>query len=107
MIYPIKGWSEITQYDVRRKILIANLFDTMWLTRCPRPMEITYDQGSGFIGHEFRKSLIERECGINSKPSTSGNPTSNVILERVHQALRNLMRNFNITQTYVNKDDSW
>ena len=44
---------------------------------------------------------------INSKPSTSGYPTSNETLERIHQVLGNLVRNFNITQTYADKDDPW
>ena len=34
---------------------IANLVETTWLTRYPRPMEIAYDKGSEFIGHESRK----------------------------------------------------
>ena len=33
--------------------------ETMWVTRYPRPIEITYEQGSEFIGHEFRKFVIE------------------------------------------------
>ena len=33
-------------------------------------MEIIYDQGSEFIGHEFRKYLIEIEYGIVARPST-------------------------------------
>ena len=32
-----------------------------------------------------------------------GNPTSNEILERIHQILGNLVHNFNITQTYANR----
>ena len=60
MIYPVTGWSEITQYDNKIAIAITNLVETMWLTRYPRPMEIMYDQGSDFIGHDFRKPLIER-----------------------------------------------
>ena len=44
---------------------------------------------------------------ITSKPSTLGNPTSNEILEWIHNGLGNLVRNFNITQTYVDKDDPW
>ena len=60
MIDPVTGWFEITQYYDKIAIKIANLVETMWLTRYPRPMEITYDQGSEFIGHEFRKPLIER-----------------------------------------------
>ena len=37
----------------------ANLVETMWLTRYPRLIEIAYDQGSEFIGCQFRKSLID------------------------------------------------
>ena len=61
---------------------IVNLVETTWLTRLHIPTEIMYDQGSEFIGQEFRKSLIEDEYGITSKPSTSGNPMSNAILEQ-------------------------
>ena len=76
--------------------------------RHPRPIKITYDQGKEFIGHEFRKSLIEMEYRITTKTSTSGNPTSNALLERIHQVLGNLVRTFNIsTQTYVNKYEPW
>ena len=60
-----------------------------------------YDQGSDFIGHDFRKYIIEIEYGITSKPSTKVNPTSNAILVRIHQVLGNLVRYFKITQTYV------
>ena len=42
MIDPVTGWSKITQYDNKRAISITNLVETTWLTRYPRPMEITY-----------------------------------------------------------------
>ena len=77
----------------------------MWLFRYPRPMEITYDQGSECIGNEFRKYLIEMEYGIVAKPITSGNPMSNAILEHIHKVLGKLVRICNITQSYVDKDD--
>ena len=32
---------------------------------------------------------------------------SNVILERIHQVLGNLVRTFNLQQTYVYKNDPW
>ena len=70
-------------------------------------MEITYFQGSEFIGHEFRKYLIEKAYGITSKQSTLGNTTYIDILERIHQVLINLVRNFYIKETYVDKDDPW
>ena len=56
MIYPVTPWSEITQYNNKRAILIANLVDTTWLYLCPRPMELTYDQKPEFIIHGFKKS---------------------------------------------------
>ena len=86
---------------------MANLVETTWLSRYPRPMEIMYDQGSEFIGHEFRKSQIENKYGITAKPSTLGNTNSNEILERINQVLGDLVRTFNIKQTYVDKDDPW
>ena len=59
MIYPVIRWFEITQYDEKIAISIANFVDTKWLSRYPIPMEITHDQGSEFIGHDFIKYLIE------------------------------------------------
>ena len=80
----------------------------MGLSRYPRPIEITYDQGKEFIGHGFRKYLIETEYGITANTSTSGNPISNTVLEIIHQFLGNLIRTFNIfIRTYVDEDDSW
>ena len=70
-------------------------------------MKVTYDQGSEFIGHEFRKYLIEKEYGITDKQRTSGNPTSNEILKWINQILGNLVQNSNIKETYVDKDDPW
>ena len=63
-----------------------------------------YDQGSEFIGHEFRKSLIEAEYGITTKPSTLVNPMSNALLEHIHQVLVTLVRTYNINQTCVDAD---
>ena len=80
MINPVRGWFEITQYENKRAISIANLVETTWMSRYPGPIEITYGQGKGFIGHAFRKYLIDTEYGINSKPSTLINPISNTVL---------------------------
>ena len=32
---------------------------------------------------------------------------SNAILERIHQVIGNLVRTFNVQQTYVDKNDPW
>ena len=100
MIDPVTRWFEIVQYDDKRAITIANLVETMWLSRYPRPAEITYYQGKEFIGHGFKKSLIETEYGITAKPSTSGHTMSNAILEQIHQVLGKIVQDFNIQHTY-------
>ena len=88
-------------------ITIANFVETVWLSRYPIPIEMTYDQGKEFIGPEFIKSLIEIEYRITAKPITLGNPMSNAILERIQQVLGNILRTFNIQQTYVDKNVPW
>ena len=80
MIDPVTRWFEIVQYYDKRTITILKLVETTWLSRYPIQIEITYDQGKEFISYEFRKSLIENEYGVTSKPITSGNPMSNAIL---------------------------
>ena len=59
MINPVMGQFEVTQYNDKIAISITNLVETTRLSRYPRPIEITYDQGSELIGHEFIKYLIE------------------------------------------------
>ena len=97
MIDPVTGWFEIAQYEDKIEISIANLVETMWLSRYLKPIEIMYDLGKEFIGHEFIISLIEMEYRIAAKPRTLGNPMSNAVLERIHQVPGNLVRTFNIS----------
>ena len=44
MIDPVTGLFEITQYEYKRAISIANLVESTWLIRYTRTIEITYDQ---------------------------------------------------------------
>ena len=80
MIDSVTGWFKVLQYYDKGSITIANLVETKWMFRYPRLIEITYDQGKAFIGHDFRKYLIETEYGINAKPSTLVIPVSTAIL---------------------------
>ena len=59
---------------------ITNLVETTWLARYPWPVEITYDRGGEFLGHEFKNNLIENEYGIMTKHASYGNPQANVII---------------------------
>ena len=45
MINPVAGWFEVVQYDDKITITITDLVETTWLSRYPRPIENTYDQG--------------------------------------------------------------
>ena len=101
MVYPVTGWIKVNQYDDKRAISIANLVKILWLYRYSRPMEIMYDQGSEFIGREFRKTPIEINYGITAKPSTVGNPNSNVTLEHINQVTGNLVQTLKTIETYV------
>ena len=59
------------------------------------------------IGHEFRKFIIEEEYRITDEPITLGNPISNAVLVWIHQVHGNLVRTFNTSQTYVDKNYPW
>ena len=87
IIDPVTGWFKITQYDDKIVIQIVNLVEAALLTRYHISIEITYDQGLEYIDHGFRKPIIEKEYGITAKPSTLRNPTSNAILDQIHQVL--------------------
>ena len=63
MIDSVTGWFEISQYNDKRSIYTAKLFETTWLSRYPRPIEITYDQGKEFIGQEFRNIQFKHNTG--------------------------------------------
>ena len=62
--------------------------------------------GSEFIVREFRKYLSETEYGITAKQSTSENPMSNTVLERIHQVLGNLVHIFNISNVIQLQDSN-
>ena len=83
---------------------ITNSVETTRMSRYARQIEITYGQGSEYVGHEFSKSVIEEKYRITSEPSTSENLMSNAVLEQIHQVLENILWTFNIYQTYVTKN---
>ena len=50
---PVTGWFEVTQYWDKKTTTVVKLVETTWLVRYPWPVDITYDQGGEFLGHEF------------------------------------------------------
>ena len=107
MIDPATGWFKIKQYDDKKSITVANIVEQEWLARYPRPYLITLDQGSEFIGQDFRDMCIN-DYGIKRKIISTQNPQANAIVERAHQMLRNLIRSFELQDNpYLDLDDLW
>lgn len=107
MIDPATGWFEIKQYDDKKSITVANIVEQEWLSRYPRPSEITLDRGSEFIGEDFR-SMCEYDYGIKRKIISTRNPQANAIVERAHQTLGNLIRCLELQDNpYYDQQDPW
>ena len=51
--------------------------------------------------------MIENKYVIKTKPASPGKPQANVIVERIHQVLWNLVRTYNVQETYVDDADPW
>ena len=95
MIDPITDWFEVTQYNNKKVMSIANLVETTWLVQYPFPEEIMYYRGGEFLIHEFKNGLIEQEYRIKTNPDFYGNSQANAIVERIHKSLGDLIRSFN------------
>ena len=67
-----------------------NCLEFTWLTRYPWPTEVVLDRGREFAA-EVRNTL-KHEYGINHKIITTHNPQANLMIERVHQVLHNMIR---------------
>ena len=51
--------------------------------------------------------MIENEYGIKAKPASPGNPQANVIVERIHQVLGDILCTFNLQEIYLDEADQW
>jgi transposase InsO family protein len=69
----------------------------------PWPTQVTFDRGSEFIGHEFKKML--NEYGVKKKRITIHNPQANAIVKGVHQTIGNIIRTFELHENYLDEDD--
>jgi hypothetical protein len=61
-----------------------------WLCEYPCPLQCLHDKGSEFIGQNFQRLL--EIFSIKDVYSTSKNPQSNAICERMHQIVNNMLR---------------
>jgi hypothetical protein len=69
---------------------ICDKFTQSWLCRYPCPVQCLHDKGGEFIGQNFQWLL--EIFSIKDICSTSKNPQSNAICERMHQTVTNVLR---------------
>ena len=81
---------EMIRIDKKNADYIRDKFVQSWLCRYPRPIRCVHDKGGEFIGQEFQW-LLEL-FSIKDVCSTSKNPQSNAICERMHQTVENVLR---------------
>lgn len=104
MIDPATGWFEIRDVETTSAEACSNAFDDVWLSRYPRPEKLGYDNGS-----EFKETFEEmrKNYGMKKKLSSSYNPQSNGIIERVHQVLGDMLRTFELEERELDPRDPW
>ena len=104
MIDPATGWFEVKDIAAASSEACSAAFDNVWLARYPRPQYIGFDNGNEY------KKVFKQMCinyGIKGKNSTTYNPQSNGIIERVHQVLGNALRTFELEERELDDDEPW
>ncbi len=76
--------------DIKTAKYIRDKFIQSWLCQYPHPVGCLHDKGGEFIGQNFQWLL--ENFSIKDVCSTSKNPQSNAICERMHQAVTNVLR---------------
>jgi transposase InsO family protein len=89
----VTNYCEITRLRNKTAEHVGLSLENQWLARYPRPSRCVFDQGGEFLGDEFQTVL--RRHGIEPHSSTSKNPQSNAVLERLHQSIGNSLRALN------------
>ena len=105
MIDPATGWFKIHTYDDKQSITVANIVEQQWFCRYPWLTQVNFDRDSEFIEHDFQDML--KDYGVKKKPITTRNPQANVIVERNHQVIANIICTFKLQYSYLVEDDSW
>ena len=105
MIDPATRWFEMKEIPNKQADYIANIVEQAWLTRYPWPTQLVFDRGSEFMA-EFSKIVVE-DYGIKRRPITACNPQANVIIERVHQTIGNIIRTLEPQNQPLDEESPW
>jgi hypothetical protein len=80
---------ELIRIDNKTAKHIRDKFTQSWLCQYPRPVRCLHDKGGEFIGQNFQWLL--EIFSIKDVCSTSKNPQSYAICERMHQTVNNVL----------------
>lgn len=104
IIDPATGWFEVAPVTKRDSDTIAATFDDVWLARYPRPHYCGCDNGGENKG--LFNSLLAN-YGLKKKATTTYNPQSNGIIERVHAVLNDMLRTGEVFNQELDPDRPW
>ena len=82
IVDPVTNLTELVRIENKEAGHVARKFAQTWLSRYPWPQRCVHDNGGEFTGWEFQKLL--EQCNIKDVPTTSRNPTANLICEKMH-----------------------
>ena len=95
--------SELVRITTKSSDNIARKFEQTWLARYPRPMRVIHDNGGEFTGYAF--SHLLRVLNIRNVSTTSKNPQSNAICERMHQTVGTILKTLLLARPPQNEQD--
>eukprot|EP00957_Ditylum_brightwellii_P158180 12040112-Ditylum_brightwellii.AAC.1 len=85
--------------------VIANIIEQTWFNQYPWPTEVALDRGTEFMA-EFTET-IQRDYRVTKRPITTLNLQVNGTMERIHQTVGNMLCNFFVHLTELDKEDPW
>jgi hypothetical protein len=89
-IDPVTNLVELVRIDNKTLNHIQQLFQNHWFSRYLWPTKCVHNNGGEFTGWKFQRLL--EQTGIQDRATTSRNPQSNAICERMHQTVGNVLR---------------
>eukprot|EP00957_Ditylum_brightwellii_P061245 4648138-Ditylum_brightwellii.AAC.1 len=92
MIDPATGWFEMTEIKTKHADFIANVIEQTWFNRYPWPTEVMLDRGTKFMAKFIE--MIQRDYRVTKCLIPAQNPQANTIVERIHQAIGNMLCTF-------------
>eukprot|EP00957_Ditylum_brightwellii_P078171 5943154-Ditylum_brightwellii.AAC.1 len=84
------GFPEIWIMKKKESRYAVQIFDMNWLCRYLHLQEVINKNGEHFIGKEFQELL--HSYGIKDVPTTVKNPQANLIVERIHMMIGNMLQ---------------